>query len=218
MRLDFSDEKFPGILICFCGLDGAGKTTQIEILKNRIIRDGYGEPTCTFQPTKEMRQNFLFRKFVDGKKSDYEAYEYRSLSLLTVSDRLQHSRHVILPQLLDGKIVISDRYFYTALINLRARGYKEDKWIYEIAKYIPKPDLTFFINVDFDEAMRRVRSREEEKDRYIHMKFHKKLWEEYQYISHKTDCIILDNKLCIEEMATIVYEEFLKAIEKKGGR
>ena len=218
MRLEFSDEKFPGILISFCGLDGAGKTTQIEILRNHIINDGYDAPFCTFQPTKEMRQNFLFRKFVDGEKSDYEAYEYRSLNLLTVSDRLQHSRHVILPQLLDGKTVISDRYFYTALINLRARGYKQDRWIYEIAKYIPKPDLTFFINVDFDEAVRRVRSREEEKNRYIDMEFHKKLWEEYLYISQNTECIVLDNKLSIEEMATVVYEKFLKVIAKKGGR
>lgn len=218
MKLDFSDEKFPGILICFCGLDGAGKTTQIETLKKRIINDGYDEPFCTFQPTQEMRQNLLFRKFVDGQKKDYRMYEYRSLSLLTVSDRLQHSRHIILPRLMNKEIVISDRYYYTALINLRARGYKEDKWIYEMAKHIPKPDLTFFIDVDFTEAVKRVRSRKEEKNRYIDMEFHKKLWQEYRYVSQNTECIVLDNKLNIEEMSEVVYQEFLKVMMKKKGR
>lgn len=68
MKLEFSKEIFPSILISFCGIDGSGKTTQINCLKNYIIDHGLNEPFLTFQPIKEMRENFLFRKFVDGKR------------------------------------------------------------------------------------------------------------------------------------------------------
>lgn len=214
MKLLFSEENFPGILITFCGLDGSGKTTQIDLLENRLVKETHSV-FRTFQPTKEMRKNDLFRTFVDGKQNDYRDLEYRSLSLLTVSDRLQHSRHVILPKLNEGKIVISDRYYYSAIVNLRARGYKKDKWIYEIAQNIPKPDLAIFLDVGFDEAIRRVRSRENEKDRYIDLKFHRNLWKEYKYVSKNTDCVILNSQNSIEETSNTIYKLVEDIICKK---
>ena len=63
------------------------------------------------------------------------AYDYRSLSLLAASDRIQHCSRVIVPELKKGRLVISDRYFYSCLANLRARGYTEDRWIYEVADF-----------------------------------------------------------------------------------
>ena len=78
-----------------------------------------------------------------------------------------------------GKIVLSDRYFYSCLANLRARGFKNDQWIYEIAQWIIKPDIAFFFDVPVERAVERVRRRPEEKDRYIDMELQYKLREEY---------------------------------------
>jgi thymidylate kinase len=94
---------------------------------------------------------------------------------------------------MEGKIVISDRYFYSALVNLRARGYKSDKWIYEIAQLIPKPDAAFFLNLATDDAIQRVRLRASEKDRWIDLEFEHSLNEEFIYIQSITDCISLDS-------------------------
>lgn len=94
-----------------------------------------------------------------------DAYDYRSLSLLAASDRLQHVNKVIEPQMAQGKVVISDRYFYSCLANLRALGFENDQWIYEIAESVVKPDVAFFFDVPVETAVKRVRSRIEEKDR-----------------------------------------------------
>ena len=110
---------------------------------------------------------------------DHDAFDYRSLSLLAASDRLQHVNKVIEPEMKQGKIVLSDRYFYSCLSNLRARGFEEDEWIYEIARSVIKPDIAFFFDVPVEEAVARVRHRPEEKDRYIDMELQYKLRCEY---------------------------------------
>ena len=120
-----------GHLITFCGLDGCGKTTLI----NRLINEfDFGEGfLLTKEPTDAVRKSPIFRTYMDDP--NHSAYDYRSLSLLAASDRIQHTNKVILPAMEQGKVVISDRYFYSCLANLRARGYKKDKWIYEICRY-----------------------------------------------------------------------------------
>ena len=90
-----------------------------------------------------------------------------------------------------GKIVLSDRYFYSCLSNLRARGYKNDKWIYEIAESIIKPDLAFFFDVPVEEAIARVRRRPEEKDRYIDIELQHKLRKEYIEICKANNGILI---------------------------
>lgn len=122
---------------------------------------------------------------------DHTGFDYRSLSLLAASDRLQHSNEVIAKELEQGKTVLCDRYFYSCLANLRARGYTKDQWIYEISEYIIKPDFAFFFDVDVDTAVNRVRSRETEKDRYIDMDLQHKLRFEYLQIAKENGGIIL---------------------------
>ena len=160
-----------GFLITFCGLDGCGKTTMM----NRLIADLEKEYELfvTKQPTNAVRNSEIFRTFMDCENHD--AFDYRSLSLLAASDRLQHVNKVIEPEMKDGKIVLSDRYFYSCLANLRARGFRHDQWIYEVAESVIRPDLAFFFDVPVEEAVARVRRRPEEKERYIDMELQYKL-------------------------------------------
>ena len=118
-----------GFLFTFCGLDGCGKTTMIKRIKEYLEKEY--SVFLTKQPTNAVRESDIFRTYMDNPNHD--AYDYRSLSLLAASDRVQHTNKVILPRIEAGEIVISDRYFYYCLANLRARGYEKDKWIYEVA-------------------------------------------------------------------------------------
>lgn len=177
-----------GKLITFCGLDGCGKSTLIRLLAEKLERDG-NAVFLTKQPTEGMRKTNIFRAYMDGQ--DHSKYEYRSLSLMAAADRIQHVNHVVLPALEDGKIVISDRYFYSCLANLRARGYAGDRWIYEIAGQIPKPDRAFFLDVPVDLAVSRVRERPDEKNRYIDMELQDRLREEYRRICLENNGICL---------------------------
>lgn len=190
MLLEFSQKTFPGMLITFDGLDGTGKTTLINMLHDKLRSLGY-EIFLMKHPTDAVRKHEFFKRIVSS--SDLTGFEYRSLSLLSVSDFLQNSLHLILPKLKNGYVVIYDRYFYTTLANLRARDYREDKWIYEIANYIPSPDIAFFLDVAFDLTIKRIRERPNEKEKWINMEFEKIKQDEYKYICNISNGILVDS-------------------------
>lgn len=208
--LNMRPNKTPGFLFTFCGLDGCGKTTMLTRLEK-----GLGEKFPTFktkQPTNAVRESDIFRTYMDNP--DHDAYDYRSLSLLAASDRLQHVNKVIEPQMEEGKVVISDRYFYSCLANLRARGFDNDEWIYEIVESVIKPDVAFFFDVPVKTAVKRVRSRIEEKDRYIDMELQYKLRDEYIKICKANNGVLISTEMPIEECYSIVQREVERVMNK----
>ena len=209
-RLRMKPNQTEGRLITFCGLDGSGKTTML----NRLYRDLEKEHGVflTKQPTDYVRQSGIFRTFMDTPIHD--AYEYRSLSLLAASDRVQHGSKVIEPQMQKGNIVISDRYFYSCLANLRARGYTKDEWIYEIAKSVVRPDIAFFFDVSVEKAVHRVRSRPTEKDRYIDMELQYRLRDEYLMICKANCGVLVSTELSEEESYGIVKTEVERMMKR----
>lgn len=191
MKLEMDDKRLGGKLITFCGLDGCGKTTQIKLLCDWLSSKGF-DIYLTKQPTDFVRNSQIFRTYTDSEEKG--AYDYRALSVFCASDRLQHNFGVITSKLKEGKTVISDRYFYSCLANLWARGYKSDTWIYEIAKYIYKPDLSFFLDVPVNMAIDRVRARQSEKDRYIDISLQYKLRDSYLKIANENNGIIISTE------------------------
>lgn len=199
-----------GFLFTFCGLDGCGKTTMIKRTKEYLEKEY--SVFLTKQPTNAVRESDIFRTYMDNPNHD--AYDYRSLSLLAASDRVQHTNKVILPRIEAGEIVISDRYFYSCLANLRARGYEKDKWIYEVAESMVKPDVAFFLDVPVETAVKRVRRRPEEKDRYIDMDLQYKLRDEYIKICKANNGVLISTEMPKEECYTIVKKEIERVINK----
>lgn len=209
-KLQMRPNKTNGYLFTFCGLDGCGKTTMLSKLAHDLEKE---YPVfLTKQPTNAVRNSDIFRTYMDSP--NHEAYDYRSLSLLAASDRLQHVNKVVEPQMAEGKLVISDRYFYSCLANLRARGFKHDKWIYEIAKSVVKPDVAFFFDVPVETAVKRVRSRVEEKDRYINMELQYKLRDEYIKICQSNNGILISTEMPIEECYFVVKKEVERVLRR----
>lgn len=202
LSLNMRPNTTPGKLFTFCGLDGCGKTTMINRLKADLEKESF-KVSVTKQPTDFVRSSRIFRTYMDCP--DHDAYDYRSLSLLAASDRLQHVNKVIEPMMADGKIVLSDRYFYSCLANLRSRGYKGDKWIYEIAESVIKPDVAFFFDIPVEDAVKRVRSRPYEKDRYIDMKLQVLLHDEYRKICRANNGVLVPTNISEDESyATVI--------------
>ena len=199
-RLQMRKNETSGFLITFCGLDGCGKTTMMK----RLIAELEQEYALfvTKQPTNAVRDSEIFRTYMDCP--DHDAFDYRSLSLLAASDRLQHVNKVIEPKMREGRIVLSDRYFYSCLSNLRARGFGKDTWIYEIAKSVIRPDLAFFFDVPVPEAVARVRKRPEEKTRYIDMELQDRLRQEYIEICKANGGILISTLQSEDECYNIV--------------
>lgn len=213
--LQMFDHNEPGLLISLCGLDGCGKTTIINLLENDLFSKNIPVER-TKQPTEKVRKSEVFRSFMDTPNPS--GFDYRSLSLYAASDRVQHSNKYILPLLSKGKVVISDRYFFSCLVNLRARGYENDKWIYEISKSIPKPDIAIFLDIDVETAINRVRSREIEKDRYINVDFERKLRNEYIKVAKCNNGIVIPTNKCPEETYSLIKRIVEQTLVKKGIR
>lgn len=209
-KLKMYEHGTQGKLITFCGLDGCGKTTMM----NKLIDDlkGTFDIFTTKQPTNAVRESNIFRTYMDSPNHD--DYDYRSLSLLAASDRVQHSNKVILPKLQNGKIVLSDRYYFSCLSNLRARGYTKDKWIYEIAQSVIKPDISFFFDVPVEIAVDRVRNRPEEKERFIDMDLQYKLRQEYIDICKANDGILIATDASLEDTYAVVLSNIERILGK----
>lgn len=190
-KLKMKKNLYDGKLITFCGLDGCGKTTLIKKLADSLSKTH--KIFLTRQPTDVVRSSEIFRTYMD--EPDHSAFDYRSLSLLAASDRIQHVSNEISEALARGETVISDRYFYSCLANLRARGYKKDAWIYEISENIIKPDLAFFLDIPVSIAIERIRMRESEKNRYIDLPLQYRLRQEYIDICRKNKGIFIDTRM-----------------------
>lgn len=197
-----------GVLITFCGLDGCGKTTMINMLQDYFKYYGINV-ALTKQPTDNMRQSHIFRTYMDAE--DHSAYSYRSLSLMAAADRIQHCNHVVLPVLDQGTVLISDRYIYSCLANLRARGYTGDQWIYDVAtREIPRPDLAFFLDVPVELAIQRVRKRPEERARYIDVDLQYRLRDEYKKICEDNHGILLSSDIDVKN----TFDQILHHVEQ----
>jgi adenine phosphoribosyltransferase len=154
----------PGMLIVVEGTDGAGKTTLLERLAARLS-DAGTDLVRTFQPTPSARATDVFRRFGETTSPDPDLY--RALYLVTLGDRLYHAHTVILPALRDGRTVLCDRYLYTTVANVVARGQRVEPWFRSVAAQLPRPDAAFLVHSPVDVAVNRVRQRPDERDRPI---------------------------------------------------
>ena len=212
-KLNMCKNNYDGVLVTFCGLDGCGKSTMI---RNLIAEIGNRvDIFLTRQPTDYVRKSDIFRTYMDTP--DHSAYDYRSLSLLAASDRIQHTNKVILPKLMQGNFVISDRYYYSCLANLHARGFEDDKWIYEVSQSIIQPDIAFFLDVPVETAISRVRSRPEERNRYIDVELQYKLRDKYIQICEENNGVLISTQDSLETTYSTIIKKVNELLEEKNG-
>ena len=183
--------NFSGTLIVFEGTDGAGKTTMIEKTVAYLTeRFGKDRVLSEKQPTDLSRTTRLFQKMMYCAK--HEEIDYRAVQLLTLSDRVQHNHEVIVPALMDGKIIVCDRYLYTSIANMLARGYRKERWFFDACKSIVRPDISFLAYVYPDLAISRIKSRPSECDRHLNEELLRNVSKEFLKMRNKESFYVLD--------------------------
>lgn len=142
--------------ITFEGIDGCGKTTQSKRLSDHL--ESLGEPVIV---TSELNGTGVYEKFKDILMN----YNIEPLTeiLLVMAARHEHLQLTLLPAFHANKWVICDRFIdSTASYQGQYRGFGIDG-IYELHhEIIPgiQADITFFIDLDVEESIRRANYRD----------------------------------------------------------
>lgn len=153
-----------GTLVAVCGLDGAGKTTQIQRLKGRLA-EKYDVYT-TKQPTDWFRNLAIVQDFKD-LIGDQPEILLAELALLSATDRLRHHREEVEPQLQAGKLVLTDRHVVSTFTSIMASGFVDCEWLRSINRYSLIPDLVVYLDVEPATVVSRVRARKDFKEQEV---------------------------------------------------
>ena len=153
-----TETKTRGRFIVFEGIDGAGKTTQIELLEKRLRKAGRLVHR-TAEPTESVTGGLL-RDALSGvsKRTPCE------MAALFTLDRIFHNVNPvngIRKMLEEGYDVISDRYYYSSMAY---QGSETDAaWVRDMNLACPeilRPDLCIFLDLTPEESMARITRRQ----------------------------------------------------------
>ena len=145
--------KERGRFLCIEGLDASGKTTHAHRLVRNLQKRGF-EAIYTTEPSAREIGKFIRKHVLQRKKRVPSVVE----ALLFAVDRVDHVQKEIKPALKEGRIVVSDRYVYSSLAYQGAAGL-DMKWIEKINKLAFPPNLSIYIDVPPEVAVRRLRGR-----------------------------------------------------------
>ncbi|WP_407376669.1 dTMP kinase [Methanobrevibacter sp.] len=130
--------------IVFEGIDGSGKSTQIQMLKEWLVANGFRVETIV-EPT-DTKLGKLIREILQRPDATSEKIQ-NALALLFAADRI-----MIMDELEDeSKIIISDRSFISSLAY---QGNPE--WVSVLNKYAKKPDLLILLDLDVKKSVART--------------------------------------------------------------
>ncbi|MEL6393949.1 MAG: dTMP kinase [Bacteroidota bacterium] len=150
-----NSSKASPIFIVFEGLDGSGKTTQMDMLADHLRQEGH-DIHLTAEPTDFLPTGQLIRDILQGKF----AVDPRTLAALFAADRLQHltqPKTGVLDRLANGQTVISSRYYFSSLAYQAETG--DLDWVAALnsqARTLRKADITFFLDLSAQASMTRI--------------------------------------------------------------
>jgi dTMP kinase len=144
-----------GLFITVEGPEGAGKSTILTKIFNRLLQEGF-DVIQTREPggisiAEQIREVILNTKNTEMDK--------RTEALLYAAARRQHLVEKVIPALAEGKIVICDRFIDSSLAyqgNARGIGMEEVMNINQFAIEDKMPDLTLYFDIDPEEGLKRI--------------------------------------------------------------
>ncbi|MBA7523235.1 Thymidylate kinase [subsurface metagenome] len=146
-----SDSTSAGFLICLEGIDGSGKTTHSKLLVECLCSLSYDaeyttEPTKWSEQGKKLRESF----FAPTRLSAEEEFK------LFLEDRKLHLKEEVIPLLNQGKIIVTDRYYFSSVAYQGSRGLSWKYILNENMKIAIEPKIVILLDLSVDEAVERI--------------------------------------------------------------
>jgi len=209
--------KTRGLLVSLEGIDGCGKSTQIELLQNKLNQSGISfvsirEPGGT-AVGEGIRQVLL--------QSSYSLTSEAEL-LLYMAARAELSRQIIIPSLMEGKVVLCDRFTDSTFAYQGYGAGLDLQWIRQLnhkATGGRLPDLTFLLDLSVQEAAAR---RGDNLDRMEKKNFHYhgRVQRGYLEIARQEPerVVVVDAKVSKEKLCGYIWQKLFPHLRKATKR
>ena len=210
---------YSGVLICVEGIDGSGKSTQIELLYSWLKSKG-ADVILTQWNSSELISN------TTKKAKKKNLLSGRTFSLLHAVDFADRLERTIKPALKAGFIVLADRYVYTAFARDVAREV-DPKWVRNMYGFAIKPDMTFYFDVSPKDSLDRICSNRQPKfyEAGMDMKlsnnpyksyviFQNRIVEQYKNMIDEFGLIKIDAMASIHEKQKFIRQKVLELLKE----
>lgn len=150
--------KNPGRFITLEGGEGAGKSTQIQVIKDYLLTCG-NDVVVTREPGGTSEGQEIRNLLVSGDKDKWSPL---SETLLIMADRAAHLERVIRPALAEGKYVVCDRFFDSTKAYQGVAGGLGLDVIHNLQQPVlgkTLPDVTLLLDIDPEKGLRRAQER-----------------------------------------------------------
>ena len=134
------------------GIDGTGKSTQVQQLADWLREQGH-EVVTSFEPTNKNWGKKLRDSMTTGRLDPEQELEY------FLKDRAEHVDELIRPALAAGKVVILDRYYFSTMAYQGARGFDPVQIRQQNEAFAPVPDHLIILDLDVETAHARIGGR-----------------------------------------------------------
>jgi len=207
-----NEHPFPGRLIVVEGIDGSGKSTQLQLLYKWLLNSKY---RVLFT---EWNSSTLVNETIKrGKKKNL--LTPTTFSILHATDFADRLTHLVMPPLKAGMIVCADRFIYTAFARDVVRGVHQ-QWVRDLYGFAVKPNIGFYFKVPIEISLQRILNGR------ASLKFHEagmdlglsddpkesfkifqsRILEEYDRIAEEFGLTVIDATLPIHKQQTILRE------------
>ena len=196
-----------GLFISFEGIDGCGKSTQIDRLAKYFLK--LRKPIVTTEEPGGTVGSNEIRKIL-LRENNFE-WSVETEALLFMAARNDHVEKVIKPAIKDKKIVLCDRFMDSTLVYQGMRSSKAKQLSLTIFELMAiNPDITFLIDMEPEIALNRALSRSTEEDRFENygIGFQHELRKNFLDIAHKhSDRVkIINGNQTPEDVASQIIE------------
>ncbi len=212
---------YKGVLICVEGIDGSGKSTQIELLHSWLNSLNI-DTVLTQWNSSELISNTTKKA---KKKNLLSGKTFSLLHAVDFADRLERT---IKPALKAGFVVLADRYVYTAFARDAAREV-DPKWVRNIYSFAIKPDITFYFDVSPKDSLERICSNRQPKfyEAGMDMKlsnnpyksyviFQNRIVEQYKQMIEEFDLIRIDATDSIYNKQKFIREKISELLKQRN--